>query len=88
MLCTPTYCLADGSTVYYSSVIDVPIHLFGQSTSLDISVQCCMLDHLSSDLVFGMDWLQPYNPVIDWIGSMLDLCIDSVSLTIIGTSAG
>ena len=29
----------------------------GNLTSLDMLVRCHVLDHLSSDLVFGMDWL-------------------------------
>ena len=49
--------LADGSTVYNSSVVDVPIHLFEQSDCLDLLARCLVLDHLSNDLVFGMDWL-------------------------------
>ena len=49
--------LVDGSTVHNSSAVDIPIHLFGQSASLDLLVQCRVLDHLSSDLVVGMDWL-------------------------------
>ena len=47
--------LADGSTVHNSSVVDVPIYLFGQSGSLDLSVQCYVLDYLSSDLLFDID---------------------------------
>ena len=47
----------DGSTVHNVSDFDVLIHLFGPSTSLDMLIQCHVLDHLSSDLVFGMDWL-------------------------------
>ena len=53
-----------------------------------MSVRCHALDLLSSDLVFGMDWLQTYNPVTDWIGSLLDLCVDCVSTTVFGTSDG
>ena len=60
----------------------------GQSISLDMPVRCYVLDHLSSDLVLGMDWLQTYNSVIDWIGSTLDLCVDGVLLTIVSTSTG
>ena len=47
--------LADSSTIHNSSAVDIPIHLFGHSDSLDLSDKCHMLDHLSSDLVFGMD---------------------------------
>ena len=49
--------LANGSTIHNSSAFDVPIHLLIQYTPLDISARCHMLDHLSSDLLFGMDWL-------------------------------
>ena len=49
--------LADGSTVHNSSAVGVPIRLFGQSDSIGLSVRCHVLDHLSSDLVFGMDCL-------------------------------
>ena len=49
--------LADGSTIHDSSVVDVLIHLFWQFASLDMLVRCCVLDHLSSNLVFGMDWI-------------------------------
>ena len=49
--------LVDGSTVHNSSAVDIPIHLFEYSDSLDISVCCHVLDHLSSDLVCSMDWL-------------------------------
>ena len=49
--------LADGSTVHNSSAADVQICLFWQSNSLDLSVLCYVLEHLSSDFVFGMDWL-------------------------------
>ena len=65
--------LADGSTVQSSSAVNIPIRLFSHSSSLDMSVRCYVLDYLYSDLAFGMDWLQTYNPVIDWIGSKLDL---------------
>ena len=49
--------LADGRTVPNSSVADVSIRLFGQSASLDLSARFHVLDYLSSDLVFGMDWI-------------------------------
>ena len=49
--------LADSSTVHNSSTVGIPIHLFGQSDSLTLLVRYCVLDHLSSNLVFGMDWL-------------------------------
>ena len=80
--------LADGSIIHNYSAVDVLICLFRNYASLDMPAQCYVLDHLSSDLVFAMDWLQAYNPVIDWIGASLDLCFDSVSTTIFGTSAG
>ena len=57
--------LADGGTEHNSSAVDILIRLFGQSDSLDMSICCRMLGHLSSALVFGMDWLQTYNPIID-----------------------
>ena len=47
--------LTDDSTVHNSSAIDIPIHFIRQSDSLDLSVRCHVLDHLSGDLVFGMD---------------------------------
>ena len=80
--------LADGSTVHNSSAIDVSIHLFGQSVYLDLSVRYSVLEHLFSDLVFAMDWLWTYNPVIDQIGSALALCANGVSITIGGIAAG
>ena len=43
--------LADSSTVHNSSSVDIPIHLFGNSKSLDMLVRCHVLDHLSSNLV-------------------------------------
>ena len=49
--------LVDSSTVNNFSTVDVFIFLFGRSDSLDLFVRCHVLDHLSSDLVFGMDWL-------------------------------
>ena len=49
--------LADSNTVHNSSDVDIPLYLFGQSTSFALSVRCCVLDNLSSDLVFGMVWL-------------------------------
>ena len=49
--------LADGSTVHNSSAVDVPIHQFRHSDYLDLLVICSVLDHLSSDFVFGTDWL-------------------------------
>ena len=39
-----TVTLADGSTIHDSSAVDIPIHLFGQSTSFDMSIRCCVLD--------------------------------------------
>ena len=47
--------LGDGSIVHNSSAVDIPIRLFRQSGSLDLSVRCHVLDHLSSYFVFGMD---------------------------------
>ena len=49
--------LADSSTVHNSMAFDVSIRLFRLSDSLDLLVRCRVLDHLSSDLVSGMDWL-------------------------------
>ena len=49
--------LADGSTVHNSSAVDISIRLFRQSNCFDLLVRCHILDHLSSDLVFGIDWL-------------------------------
>ena len=49
--------LADGSTIHNSSAVDGPIRCLGQSSSLDISIRCHALAHLSSDLVFGMECL-------------------------------
>ena len=49
--------LADGSIIRKSSAVDVLICLFRQYDSLNMSVRRYVLDHLSSDLVFGMDWL-------------------------------
>ena len=77
--------LADGSTAHKSSAVDVPFRFFGQSDSLNMLFQCHMLDHLSNDLVLDMDWLYTHNLVIDWIGSTLNLCIDSISITVVGT---
>ena len=80
--------LADASTVHNYSTVDIPILLFGHCAFLDMSVRCHVLDFLSSDLVFRMDWLYTYNTMIDWIGYTLDLCIDGISLKLIITSAG
>ena len=49
--------LADGSIIDNSSAVDVLIRLFGQSNSFNLLARCFVLDHLSSDLVFGMNWL-------------------------------
>ena len=49
--------LADGSIVHNYSTVNIPLHLFKQFISFDLSLRCQVLDHLSSDLVFGMDWL-------------------------------
>ena len=47
--------LADGITIHKSSTVNIPARLFGQSASLHLPVRCHVLDHLSSDLVFGTD---------------------------------
>ena len=80
--------LAEGSTVHNSSAVDGYICLFRHSASLDLLVRYHVLDHLSSYLVFSMNWLRTNNPVIDWIGFSLDLSVDGVSTTLFGTPAG
>ena len=50
------FTLVDGTTVHNAGVFDIAIRIFRQSTSLDLLVWCCILVHLSSDLVFGMNW--------------------------------
>ena len=80
--------LVNDSSIHKASAVDLPIRLFGQSTSLHMLIRCHVLDYLSSDLVFGMEQLQTYNPVIDWIGTILDLCVNGVSITVVSTAAG
>ena len=47
--------LVDGSTVHNPRAVNALIRFFGQSNSLDLLSRCCVLDYLSSDLVFAMD---------------------------------
>ena len=51
--------LATVSTVHNSSAFDVPIRLFRQFNSVNLLARCCVLYHLSSDLVYGVYGYRP-----------------------------
>ena len=41
-----------------------------------------MVEHLSNDLVLGMDWLKRWNPVVDWVGCTLSLKLATGSVDV------
>ena len=59
--------MADRHDVHSKAACVVPLVVCAeQGCALYSAVSCCMLDNLSLDVVFGIDWLQSCKPVIEW----------------------
>ena len=58
-----TVILADGTSILSSQSCLFCMYV---TATVVLSVDACIVDKLSHDLVLGIDWLRKYNPAIDW----------------------
>ena len=78
--------LANGAQCYSESCWEVGLSFITKSFSQMQLLTAChtvttatelyVLDSLENDIVLGMDWLQKWNPQVDWALSELCLSID------------
>ena len=69
-------CLATSSEVVLDLMCSVSLMFYDVSGhAITKYIACWIMKSQSYDIVVGMDWLKPTNPIIEWLACCLDLTV-------------